>query len=116
MAKLKLLGIGKSAKHIHYTFPKKQEFFQIVRDLLKHLGFEVYEWDGYGRPTDKKWNEPIFNKEMDIKTFTDLRNVLERDEYYIEIIYGKDRVFLTIHTEKDRQQKISKFMNKFILD
>ena len=69
MAKLKLLGIGKSAKHNHYTFQKKQEFFTIARELLKFLRFEKYEWDGFARPKDKKWGEPIYDKEDKIKNY-----------------------------------------------
>lgn len=114
MDKLKLLGIGKSEKHNYYIFSKRQKFFEIIRELLKWLKFKKYDWDAFGRPIDKKFKEPIFSKEDNIKTYTDEKYIFEKEEYYIEIIFGKDNVFLMIHTEKDRQQKLSKFLNQFI--
>jgi len=113
MVKLKLLGIGKSEKHSHYTFPKTQEFFTVARKLLKLMGFQNYELEAFGRPIDKKWGEPIYDEEENIKKYTDKRYAFEKDECYIEIVFGKDKVFLMIHTEKNRQQELSKFLSKF---
>jgi len=112
--KIKLLGIGKSEKHNHYTFPKRQEFFEIARSFLKELGFKDYEWISFGRPCDKKWREPLLNKENRINACVDERHVFGNEEYFIEIIFGKEKVFVLIHTEKDRQQKIANIMKKYI--
>lgn len=114
MVKIKLLGIYKSKKHNTYIFKKSQAIFAIVRGLLKELGFKKFEVEAFGRPLDKKWGEPIYNKEGKIKDYTDKRYMFEEKEYHIEIVFGKDRVFLMIHTEKDRQRKLSKFLSKFV--
>lgn len=112
MAKLNLLGIRKSKKHNHYTFPKKQEFFTVVRELLKELEFG--DWNTFGRPLDKEFGETIYNEEEDIKKYMDRIYTFEKGEYCIEIIFGKDKVFLMIHMEKNRQQKLLRFLSKFI--
>lgn len=113
MVKLRVLGIGKSEKHNHYIFPKTQEVFTLIRELLKWLKFPEYEWDGFGRPRDKKWGESIYDEEENIKKYVDVRCAFENDGYYIEVVFGKDKVFLMIHTDKNRQQKLSRFLRKF---
>ena len=117
--------MGNSERHNYYIFPKTQKFFSVIRALLKELDFKTYKtykwdtvgwkWNAFGRPVDKKWGEPIYNKEEDIKKYIDRRYVFEKDEYLIEIVFGKEKVFLMIHTDKDKQQKLAKFMNRFIL-
>jgi hypothetical protein len=114
MTKIKLLGSGKSEKHIHYTFPKKQAVFGIVRELLKELGEPYYEWNAFGRPRDKKWWESIYSEEEDVEGYTDRSFAFEGKDCYIEIVFGKERVFLMVHTEKDMQKKITKILSKFI--
>ena len=115
MVKLKLLGSGKSEKHNYYIFPKTQNFFSLIRNLLKELGFENEKYEDFGRPVDR-YSEPIFDKEENINEFTDTNQSFENKEYFIEIIFGKDKIFLTIHTEKDRQQKIAKLLSKLITE
>ncbi|MEK6903746.1 MAG: hypothetical protein AABW64_03820 [Nanoarchaeota archaeon] len=73
---------------------------------------DVEEWDAFGRPEDSQSHEPMFNQEKNIKTYTDLRTAFEQDEYYVEIVFGKDKVFLMVHTEKDRQQKIANILSR----
>jgi hypothetical protein len=116
MVKIKVLGMGKSAKHNYYIFHKTQQLFSIIRDLLKELGFEKYEWDAFGRPEDPEYHEPIFDQENNIGDYNDRRTSYEKNEYYIEIIFGRDKVFLMIHTQKDRQQKIVDILGKHFLD
>ena len=73
---------------------------------------DVEEWDAFGRPEYSQSHEPMFNQEKNIKTYTDLRTAFEQDEYYVEIVFGKDKVFLMVHTEKDRQQKIANILSR----
>ena len=115
MKKLKLLGIKKSENYNYYIFPKEQKFFEIVRAILKDIGYPVIEWKGYGRPVDKKFREPIFSKEEKIEEYVDkMQNFGFKGKEHIEIIFGKDKVFLMIHTKKDKQQRFSKIIDKFI--
>ncbi len=114
MKKIKVFGIKKSEWKNYYIFPKKKEVFEIIRNLLRELGFEECEWEHFGRPIDKKQGEPILNKEENIKKYIDERIGFDNEEYSIEVIFGKDKVFLIIHTETNKQQKISKILDKFI--
>jgi len=116
MNKIKLLEIEKFSHHNHYKFPKKQEVFTIIRALLKQIGLKKYEWDAFGRPTDKEYGEPLFNQEIDIKDYTDRRFAFGNEEYFIEIVFGKNKVFLMIHTKTDKQKYISKILSNFIRD
>jgi hypothetical protein len=112
--KIKVLGINKSNWKNYYIFPKKKEVFEIIRNLLRELSFEEWEWNRFGRPIDKKYGEPILNKEENIKKYVDEIMGFDNKEYSIEVVFGRDKVFLIIHTKTDKQQKISKILDKFI--
>ena len=113
MKKLKLMGVAKSDNHIYYIFKKEQTFFEMVRHLTKEL--HTGEGDIFGLSKDK-WGGIIWDKEENIRRYTDERFSFEDEakEYYVEVVFGKDRVFLMIHTKKDEQQKIAGILNKFI--
>ena len=113
MVKLKLLALEKSSKHNYYVFPKEQVFFTVARQLLKSLGFKEYEYSAFGSLIDKKWGEPIPNKEENIKNYIDDRYSFKNKEYHVEIVFGKEKIFLMIHTEKDEQQKLARLIKKF---
>lgn len=114
MAKPKVIGVYKSEKHNCYIFAKRQEFFALARGLLKKVGFQhEYEWNTLGRPVDKKCGDIIFKEEENIEEYIDRREVFEREGYFIEIVFGKDKVFLMIHTEEDKQEELSSFLSKF---
>nr|MBI4156736.1 hypothetical protein [Candidatus Woesearchaeota archaeon] len=112
MTKLKLLAVGKSSKHNYYIFPKEQVFFKLARQLLDGLGFEKHDYSAFGIPIDKKWGEPIPNKEENIKNYIDSRYSFKNKEYYVDIIFGKEKIFLMIHTEKDEQQKLARLIKR----
>ncbi len=113
MVKIKLLGVERSEKHHFYLFFKTQEFFPFMRNLLKDLGFDISTYESFGRPTDKKYGEPIQDQEEEIKKYTDEKFKFQNDEYFIEVIFGKNKVFLMIHTESDRQSKLIDILNKY---
>ena len=113
MEKIKLLGVSKSGEHNKYEFPKEQKLFGILRQFLKEIG-AWYMGDSLGRPLDKKSGESIYGKEESIKNYIDKEFRFHNKEYCIDIIFGKSRVFLFIHTKKDKQQEITKIINKFI--
>jgi len=118
MVKIKLLGVGKSDNYSHYEFPKVQEVFTIVRALLMELRFSQYIWDAFGRPKGKQYLEPSFDKEDDIKLakYLDTRYSFEEKGNQLEVIFGKDKVFLSIYGDAETQKKVSKTLNNFIKD
>ena len=118
MKKGKLLGIGKSELRTYYILPKKQDFFKICRQLLLDLGVKKFDSNSFARPSDKKFGEPIFDKEENIKNYIDRYYSFtdEKEQYSIELVFGKDKVFLIIYSKTDKQQEISKIVNKFLED
>ena len=113
MKPLKILVIHKSPEHNCYIFPKQQNFFFFARKLLEQLGFQEYEFEALGKLMDKKKGE-YTNKEEPIKNYTDWRIAFQLNEGYLEFIFGKEKVFLLIHTKKDMQQEFSKLIFKCI--
>lgn len=118
MRKIKLLAIGKDEHKNYFIFPKRQYFFKICRQLLIDLGVNKFESNSFARPTDKKWGEPIFDKENKIKNYTDKHCSFndKKKRYMIEIIFGKDKIFLIIYTKTDKQQEISDIIDKYVKD
>ena len=114
MEKIKLLGISKSEKHNKYEFPKEQKILGILRQLLKEIGIGQYTYESFGRTTNKKTGEPIYDKEEKIKSYIDQAVRFDNKEYCVDIVFGKSRVFLFIHTEKNKQKEIARITNKFI--
>lgn len=112
MKKLKLLGSGKSSHHNYFIFSKHQDFFEIARKLLDKLGFEEKEYGYLGRPLDKN-HEPINNKDDDINKYTDVRYAYGED-CFVEIVFGKEKIFLLIHTKKDSQEIISAVLKELV--
>jgi len=116
MIKLKLLGIGKSENRCYYILPKKQKFFSFFRQFLLDLGIKKFEADSFARPLDKKFAEPIFDKEDNIKKYVDVHYsfVDGKKQYLVDLVFGKNSIFLIIFTKKDKQDEISKLINKFL--
>ncbi|MBU0980855.1 MAG: hypothetical protein KJ709_08690 [Nanoarchaeota archaeon] len=115
MARIRLLAVGKSERHNHYTFRKEQVILLVIRNLLEELRFEGSESESFGRPEDKDGN-PIFNEVDDVKDYIDRRFKFEKEGYYIEVIFGKDKVFLSVHSDEDMQDEITAILRKFIKD
>jgi len=111
MEKIKILGVGKGPRYSHYTFTKKQGIFNVTRDLLEKLGFCKMNYLDFGQHEDKYGKL----KEDDIKSkaYIDSRFSLGDGEYLIEVIFGRSRVFLSIRSEKDRQEKIAKILKRY---
>ncbi len=74
--------------------------------------------DSFARPIDKKRGELLYDKEDDIKDYTDRHYSFtnEKKQYSIELIFGKNKIFLIIHSNTDKQQEISEIIYKFIED
>jgi len=115
MKKIKLLGIGKSKLRNYFIFPKKQDFFKICRQLLLELGVEKFNVDSFARPLDN-YGEPIIDQEKDINDYIDRHYSFNdvKKQYNIELIFGKDKIFLIIYTKTDKQKEISRIINELI--
>ncbi|HLC63584.1 MAG TPA: hypothetical protein VJJ21_04680 [Candidatus Nanoarchaeia archaeon] len=113
MKPLNILAIHKSPEHNCYVFPKQQNFFGFARRLLEALVFQEYEFETFGGIFDNKTGEYTI-KEDSIKKYTDDRTTFNHPDYFIEFLFGKDKVFLSIHTKKDTQQELSKLIFKCI--
>ena len=105
----------KSEHHNSFIFTKKQIMFSVIRELLKELGFESI-WDDFGRPYNFKKHDYEYDKEDDIKNniYIDSEFVFSNKEYYMQIVFGKRKMFIMINTKKNRQQKIASFFKKFV--
>ena len=114
MKKIKLLGIGKSEHHNYYILPKEQTIFKLLRSLAASLNMEYGSFIDIGLKRDK-FGTPTKIEEK-IGSWTDKRLSDHDDDcqYYFEVIFEKDKVFLTIHTKQDRQQEIYNLFTKFI--
>ena len=110
MKKIKLIGIKKSKDYNYLVFPKKQEIFSFLREFLKNFGIEGSEAEGIGRPIDKI-GEYNIKKELKIRNYSDKYVYFQTKDYDIDIVFGKNRVFMFIHTKKDMQNALSKLIN-----
>ena len=113
MKPLKLIAIHKSPEHNCYVFPKQQNFFTFLIKFLDVLEFQECEYDCFIKKWDKKKGE-VSKQEESIKKYIDVRQTFERPDFLIEIILGKEKVFLLIHTKKDMQQKFSNLVFKYM--
>ena len=113
MNKIKILGVSKEDTHSYYLIEKKQSFFQGFRKFLLDLGFEnnvlIY---GFGRPSDKE-GEPNESKEDNIEDYVDKQFYFGNQEYKVDVIFGKNKVFMIINSKSDKQEEISQSIQKF---
>src|SRR3989344_5253407 len=105
--------IHKSTEHNCYVFPKQQNFFTFLIKFLDMLEFQECEYDCFIKKWDKKKGE-ISRQEESIKKYTDVRQTFGHSDFLIEIIFGKEKVFLLIHTKKDMHQKFSNLVFKYM--
>lgn len=114
MRKIKILGISKSTKRNIYTFEKKQEFLKGFMNFLLELGIKDWEVNRFGYVPDSKcYDEPLIGKYKQVMKFIDERFVFTNDNYVIDLIFGKNKIFLIITTKKDEQNELSKKLLKF---
>src|SRR3990172_6351409 len=113
---IKIFSLGKFEFHNYYVLEKKQEFFTGFRQFLEDLGLgrkdSTYEIYSFGRPEDGM-GEPITTKEEEIKFYIDKHFYFENKEYFIDVVFGNDRIFLMIHSKHDKEKEISEKIQKF---
>ncbi len=108
MKKIKLIGVSKSEDLNTYIFPKDPNFFSFIEKLLPELSFDSndYYYECFGENTNEKNFKEFLEKTYD-KIWA-----AKQGNYLLEIIIGKDRIFVLIYTKKDLQQEISKIISK----
>ena len=95
MRKLKLLGLGNEENRSYFIFEKTLDFFPSFSYVLEMLNIE------------KKGNFISYNSQEVIdEDITDNIEHLFNELYDIDIIYGKDKIFVIIRTESDRDDYI----------
>lgn len=113
--KIKMLSISKSDYRNEFGFPKEQKFFEIIRKFLIKLGFKEDKYIlGYGRPWNQSEEEPILDKEYNIKKYVNKIDNYRDKNYSIDIVYFYNEVVLIINSKQDKQQIISKAIEEFI--
>ncbi len=114
---IKVSKISKSEFRSEFNFLKEQQFFSICRKFLLNLGFEKDEWiESFGRPFNKEINEYILDKEENIGKYVDVSDHFSNKDYAINIIFGKDKIFLIINTKIDKQKEISNAFEGLIFE
>lgn len=115
MRKIKLLGVKKSVNYSCYEFPKVQQVFEIIRALLRELRFQQYVWNNVGIiNSDDPESQGV---EATIEDWVDKRQTYEDEQVMVVVIYGKDKVFVSINSGDESTQKTAtKTLNSFIKD
>ena len=119
---IKIIGTLKSKFHSFYILEKKQEFFAGFRKFLVDMGVgaetgggnedtnvEIYS---FGRPFDKD-GEPIVSEEDNIGKYIDLHYSYKTKKYFIDLVFGKEKIFLVVFSKDDYQQEIQNNLGKF---
>jgi len=111
---VKIFGADKSEYKNNYVFKKEQEFIQGFRQFLLDIGFKQFDiiTSHFGYVMDKDGN-PIISEDIDIQEYEDEQFFFQNEEYKIDLVFGKDKIFLIIYTKEDKQQEISEKLHKF---
>ena|SRR3989344_6442568 len=113
MKKVKLIGISKSELQSIYTLKKSPNFFKGFTKFLSELGFKELDYYAFGRKIDKKYGEPYQDRFENINKYVDLHHKFKNNDFLVNVIFGKSRIFIIITTKKDKQQFISNKIMKF---
>jgi hypothetical protein len=114
MVLVKIIGVNKSEYRNCYILEKIQDFLSGFRKFLLDIGFTESDFEAYsfGRPQDKE-GEPDITKEEDIIEYVDKDYFFANENYGVDLIFGKDMIFLIISTKEDKQKEISEKVQKF---
>lgn len=104
--KIKILGIDKSAARIFLVLEKKEEFIKYFEKFLEELGFGWLQTHGFFKPDGGM-------ELKNIKKIFDVHRLFLNTEYNIELIIGKEKIFLIIYTRENKQQFITDKIEEF---
>lgn len=112
--KLKLKSVSKTPFRSKYAFNKQQKVFSFLRNFLIEIGLKDAE--SIGIYYNEKEYKHVWNKENRISKYNEKIENFSNKEYSIDIIYFSKKVELIINSRKDRQQTISKILEKYVKD
>ena len=114
MLKIQLLSIQKSEFHSCYSFSKQQGFLPFLRAFCKDLGLNTGE---FGHPENvTKTREVLYDRDIDISTLVDYHvrfSYPKIKSISLDLVFGKDTIFMILYTPVDRQQEIAKLLAKY---
>ena len=103
----KLLAVDKSETSTIYTLSKDNQFYKQMSKVFKNIGFE-----NHNLPVDFPDNLSDGEKPLDLKKeFDYFENIREKEESII-LVYGKNKIFLIIHSKQKFMKTFNKEFNK----
>ncbi len=108
---MKLLALTKAEDRCFFKLEKKQSFFKNFRNFLTELNFASVDIENFGYELDEECLPT--SKEKDISKLIDKHGFFKNDDYNIDIISGKNSIFVIISTKSDKQKELSEKILKF---
>ena len=106
MNKLKLFGVIKSPTHVVYHIEKKEYFLKHFREFLHSLDFTRLEsaklLSLLGDSGDNYSARSYCNE-----LYQDEYFYFEKNQYKINLFFGKERIIVSIFTKDDKQQELT---------
>ncbi len=103
MSKVKLYGMNRGDKRVHFIIDKKQDFVPMIRNIMK-------EFPGYTEDSIFLYipgpNEEGDVRDEKIDDYTDTCVHRKYGDVDMEIFVGKQRIILVIRSSQEIQQKI----------
>ena len=113
MKKLRLYGINKGETHNTFHIEKDESFLEYFREVLHELGFEKHitarELLGLLGDSDNNYSAKKYSNDV----YQDRYFYFESENYKIDIFFGRERIIISIFTQKDEQDKITKLIMNF---
>lgn len=106
-SRTKLSGIRKSSKYSIYTFTKGEDFVTKIKNFLADLGFKDLSTDFL--TVEQDGTEHDLNPTKIFDTIL----VSETEDYVAHFIFGKEKIFMIIHYNRDKIKEISDKIFKY---
>jgi hypothetical protein len=108
---IKIKSISKTPFRSKYGFKKEQKLFSFLRKFLVDLGLK--NADSIGIYVDEKTENYVWDKEDKIFEYNERIENFSNKEYSVDIIYFAKKVELIINSKKDKQQEITKVLERY---
>lgn len=112
MQKIKLKSISKTPLRSKYSFRKQQKIFSFLREFLVELGLK--NANSIGIYYDEEKDNYVWDKEDNISEYKETIENFSNKEYSVDIIYFSKSVELILNSRKDKQQRISEILEKYV--
>jgi len=116
---IEILGVSKSEFHSSYELKKEQDFFKGFRTFLGDIDFDPDDSEvwmfGKCDETDPKEMEghKIIEGDWDITEYVDSHTFFKTDDVTVDVVFGKESIFVIIASKEDKQTEISDNILKF---